>query len=913
MAEDYKKISELTSIENVYTTLVAIDTFLSSDNSLFAVAKSNDDTFKIKGSQFYKVLKDSISTLGSTISSVNDKVTTLNNGITSIWYIDSDIGFDTNNGKTFTSPLATISRALTLIGTPSNTTSYVFYINSVSDYAETLSTAFPTNSIIITKSSILALTGITATNLTILSDYSVALANASSISKLNVICDTYVDNGSNVSDTINIIAKSIISYTITTNVLNVNLNSKFVCVYEMDSTHTHNRFVVKANTFRLSGSHNLGLSGIVSIVADKLVTDENLKYQVHATTTSNNDENDTENSTKVYLNVGRIESNGLMILDYSGTTSTTILVYGYIGYYSYYGTTSLVDSSSLSSSVTYTERLTYAGISLISATYDKVVSTTNELKSALLDSSVTTIFVDKETINIDESVAVSGTKKIYGTGKIANVSGITLSGNDVYVYIPFIAEDFTLNSNLYVSGIQGSQEVDKTISGNGTLYYQKKTNILGGTNLTLTQSFWNNEIPLASTETFGVAKFNSTNFSVVDGVVSLLGEGSALQNRYIDATNTDSAFYIGNGTITSNEGTSGITNSSGVITLSNGISFAIVTVHIKSTLADVSSAILWYESSLRIGYYNSSDVFVPIKEFKCEHSTDSEVQDNTFVFPLDCSKILTNKLGIYFTSGVTLTTSTYISSIVEIAQNGSGSSNGKVSVDGTDSLAYLYDKITTSSPIQKRITDGTVEIYQDPVDASPVSSIITPPIDCSNDSVNSISGTGSSSMPGMQWHIFKPVNYFALKNTDLMDIINVNTQSATALTILYMSMFEYDETTNKAHLVCVSNDIASSVNSNTGLQNASLYYINPNYNTIKPSKYYYAGLVCDQSALQVIGISSVAFNMTNPFPGITFHNVTQAITPASMVENLLEIDLSTSSAISHQEGYTRACITLEHI
>ncbi|MFA6690315.1 MAG: hypothetical protein WCS18_12665, partial [Sphaerochaetaceae bacterium] len=244
---------------------------------------------------------------------------------------------------------------------------------------------------------------------------------------------------------------------------------------------------------------------------------------------------------------------------------------------------------------------------------------------------------------------------------------------------------------------------------------------------------------------------------------------------------------------------------------------------------------------------------------------------------------------------------------------GSAESDHKVSVDGTDAAGYLAAKIGTEAPIQHKTENGQVVIYQDPVEASPLSLICSPEVEESPEQCNIISGSFQyASKPAMQLHAFVLPNYYTPALTDVFGVLNTNTQGSGALSVLYMAVFELDFTNNHLHLVCVSENIAASVNSSTGLQDATVHYINSAYNILKPGKFYYGGFVCDQSALQIAsGVTSVAFNCSWPYIGITFHNLENALTPDAFVAAYSEIDL-TAATPSHQEGYTRGTLMLRH-
>ena len=155
------------------------------------------------------------------------------------------------------------------------------------------------------------------------------------------------------------------------------------------------------------------------------------------------------------------------------------------------------------------------------------------------------------------------------------------------------------------------------------------------------------------------------------------------------------------------------------------------------------------------------------------------------------------------------------------------------------------------------------EIYMDPVGASPLSSVSTPPLDVLASTAPAAVGGGH----GNQWcsmdgHLFSVPNYFAPEMTDLFEYIVAQSQSASAVSTHYIAVYELDETNRQIYL-CMLSENAAALDSNIGVVTVPIGYIDPEHGTIKPGHLYYACHICDQASVTVAGLTGNTFNL-NP-------------------------------------------------
>src|SRR5574344_827305 len=244
-----------------------------------------------------------------------------------------------------------------------------------------------------------------------------------------------------------------------------------------------------------------------------------------------------------------------------------------------------------------------------------------------------------------------------------------------------------------------------------------------------------------------------------------------------------------------------------------------------------------------------------------------------------------------------------------------GEDSYEVKVEASGTAGYLSDKIETTAPIQHRIDNDKVLIYQDPVEASPLMMLSTPSIDNVLSTLNvATNGTQQGSWIAIQAHAFTVPNYFVPTSTDIWNYVNINTQGSTAETVHFVGIYAYDLTTDEIHLVAMSVNGASHDNTSIGLAQLETGYINTTspYNIIKPGIIYYAFHACDQTALTVAGNTSNTFNLNRPYPSFILYNLRNGLTVNDFVTNYGTVSM-TSSTISHQESSGKRFVSVRHI
>ena len=244
-----------------------------------------------------------------------------------------------------------------------------------------------------------------------------------------------------------------------------------------------------------------------------------------------------------------------------------------------------------------------------------------------------------------------------------------------------------------------------------------------------------------------------------------------------------------------------------------------------------------------------------------------------------------------------------------------GEDSYEVKVEASGTAGYLSDKIETTAPIQHKIDNDKVLIYQDPVEASPLMMLSTPSIDNVLSTLNVVTnGTQQGRWIAIQAHAFTVPNYFVPTSTDLWNYVNTNTQGSNAETVHFVGIYAYDLTTNEINLVAMSVDGAWHDNTSIGLAQLPTGYINTTspYNIIKPGIIYYAFHACDQTALTVAGNGSSTFNLSTPYPSFILYNLRNGLTLNDFVTNYGTVDMS-SSTISHQESTGKRFLEVRHI
>lgn len=375
-------------------------------------------------------------------------------------------------------------------------------------------------------------------------------------------------------------------------------------------------------------------------------------------------------------------------------------------------------------------------------------------------------------------------------------------------------------------------------------------------------------------------KYISISFLVVGG-----------GNFYIQASTSESTRYVGLSKIYINDETNRIGN--------GGSSSGLTEVIHDSTITGSGTS----ESPLSI--QASLDTKQSVLTAGTNIAITNNVISNTYSLPTASTTIL----GGVRVDGVTVT----------IDSNGVISSSGtdsfKVKTDSSDTNPdFLSVKITTTAPIQKRIVDGCLNIYQDPVESSPIQMISSP----ATDNVLSYLNVAAQGTQQLQWiaiqaHAFTLSNYFTPRSSDIWSYININTQQSSAESTHFVGIYQYDLASNTLTLVAMSNNGASHDASAIGLASLTTGYVNTNsgYNILNPSKIYYAFHACDQTALQVAGNKSDVFNLSLPYPSLVIYNLANGLTVDNFVANYGTINLS-SSTISHQESNGKRFVAVRH-
>ena len=283
--------------------------------------------------------------------------------------------------------------------------------------------------------------------------------------------------------------------------------------------------------------------------------------------------------------------------------------------------------------------------------------------------------------------------------------------------------------------------------------------------------------------------------------------------------------------------------------------------------------------------------------------------DGTSASPLCVTKATASQLG-----GIKVGSNLSISSDGTLNATG-GEDSYEVKVEASGTAGYLSDKIETIAPIQHKIDNDKVLIYQDPVEASPLMMLSTPSIDNVLSTLPvANNGTQQGAWIAIQAHAFTVPNYFVPTSTDLWNYVNINIQSETAETVHFVGIYAYDLTTDEIHLVAMSVNGAWHDNTSIGLAQLPTGYINTTspYNIIKPGIIYYAFHACDQTALTVAGNTSNTFNLNRPYPSFILYNLRNGLTVNDFVTNYGTVSM-TNSTISHQESSGKRLVSVRHI
>ena len=441
-----------------------------------------------------------------------------------------------------------------------------------------------------------------------------------------------------------------------------------------------------------------------------------------------------------------------------------------------------------------------------------------------------------------------------------------------------------------------------------------KTEVVQGANITVTTT------TAADGHSVYTVAGNSPNVSITsaDNSVNITETSTETSKTFDLSVNKSVSNYIGQiglgatvptvyGTALELQKTSGtLSGTSSAVTIPAG------TYHITLNMFVYTDSYLTntIDDTIVIGDNNSVDVFF-------FHPSVNTAGDQGFTMAFD--RTFGSETQLYFVSKAgqsiwKIYGNLYIHSIANINGGGSGTDSYEVKVQESGDAGYLYNKVNTTVPIQKKIENDQLVIYQDPVQASPLSMLSTPSVDNVLSTLAvATNGTQQLSWIAIQAHAFAVPNYYTPEITDIWNYININTQGASAEGVHFVGIYAYDLTTNTMNLVCMSENGASHDNMATGIASLATGYVNTatGYNIIKPGLIYYAFHACDQTALTVAGNSSSTFNLSQPYPSLILYNLRNGLTVTDFVSNYGTIDLSTST-LSHQESTGKRFLAVRH-
>ena len=227
------------------------------------------------------------------------------------------------------------------------------------------------------------------------------------------------------------------------------------------------------------------------------------------------------------------------------------------------------------------------------------------------------------------------------------------------------------------------------------------------------------------------------------------------------------------------------------------------------------------------------------------------------------------------------------SELIIITLSPSGDSSDIIKLGGGGSY-------TARSPLH---ISESGEIYMDPVGASPLSNISTPPLDVLTSTSAAAGGGGhGNGWCSMDGHLFSIPNFFEPEETDFFEYIVTQSQSASAVSTHYIAIYELDEDNRQLNL-CILSQNAAQLDSHIGVVTVPVGYIDPVHGTIKPSRLYYACHICDQPSVVVAGLTGNTFNLnpnsaTQPI-GITKTNFCSTASDGSIdVETIKTVPLA---------------------
>jgi len=669
MATEGLEISKLDKIPSSWTAS-QIKEFLT-NAGLFAIANANVDTYQVSAESLYECFGV------ESILSRLDTLESLKGGVAAVWYVDTDDGSDSDDGKTGKTAFKTLAKAVSSVS--GQTGSNLILVSCLAASTQTIS-SLPPECVILSGSyglSIVVDGTISSGSVIIKGSLTLTSVTNSSTNyfKADSIKATVTGSGNIYFDGADVSLISV-PYTAYVKSFNLTLTGSVTGKVLAEVTSFNPSFTNNGICSISSKEVNISEDNAITILGGKVIVDFDYIYGSHVWALIN--------------------------------STTTASLIGFIGYSE--GTVSDLTSNG----GTNTVKLTYAG-EFGNTVYDAIVRTQGEFLLALANISIKTIFV-KGGLYLSGNPTITGGKDIYGDNYVSlGYDGVALdTGANLRFIVPIsVGADSVLSGLTYVTDINSSTY---TLSVTNFYYERNKgVSLLG----TYTQEFWHTSVPNASFTQKGVVKISS-DFSIEeDGTISL--SDKSLAKRFVDGEYTSSSYFIGQGTISENYGTTTlICDSSGIITVGTGIDFLILTINISST-HDTSNELQWFESQIQIGYWSDSN-FVVVKTLSKEHTNDSSSIDDSFSCVIDVSKITGNKLGIKYVSNYDISSSSYSVCLVQtglsVGSNG-GTSDHLVLANSTDSVPNtLEDKLDFGTGLDHEIVDygslgKKVRIYSD--------------------------------------------------------------------------------------------------------------------------------------------------------------------------------------------------------
>ena len=670
------EISNLNPIPSSWSEL-EVENFIK-NRCKFPAADPDVDTYNCSYSELFKYANSAINQNSTSIAGALSVQQKMLGGVTSIWYVDADNGLDTNDGKSIAYSFKTLDKALSSV----SACNLIFITSSTAiTYSITSDVTLPNNTYIISNS---PLVNISLSSVSFGTDSAIYIKGSLTIGNINLSSKLILSSRDLTLTSTHIGSNANIILAADTVTLGCTINGK-VSV-KSSSLYLVNNVILSDSYINVSFLY-LGTSGYSYVTGSCHIRCDT----VYNTPKENGSLIVT--SGKLYVNINRVESSStatwLMCTTILGNTASVV---GFIG--------EEVDSNISYSGLGVADiRVTYAGEKYGSVIYDAVCNTQEDLQEALNDSSVHSVYLRYPLTALGTPTTY---KYFYGETILWNIS----TANLIKFYnVCTLLDNVTFNT-VYFSDVNAS--ISKTVTASTLGYYERRSNIEC---INVSQKYWNTSVPNASYTEKGVVKLNSDFLIEDDGTISL--SSKSLAKRFVYGTYTSPSYFIGQGTVSENYGTTTLTcTSAGIIKIGSDIDFLILTINISSTHT-TSNELQWFESQIQIGYWSNS-TFTVVKTLSKEHTNDSGSIDDSFSYVIDVSKIIGNELGIKYISNYDIDSSSYSVCLVQTGTsvNGSGeASDHLVLATSTDTIpGNLFAKITASGMAKISDNESTIDI-----------------------------------------------------------------------------------------------------------------------------------------------------------------------------------------------------------